>query len=88
MNIVFSKTAWEQYTEWQSTDKKTLKKINELIKDICRNGVLEGKGKPERLKYFDNEVYSRRITLEHRLVYNFDKNNNLIIYACKGHYMH
>ena len=84
MNIIFTHTAFEQYIEWQSTDKTTLKKINELIKDISRNGLSQGNGKPEPLRFIS--AWSRRITPEHRLVYNFDSNKNLIILACKGHY--
>lgn len=84
MNIIFTSTAWEQYTDWQLFDKKIIKKINSLIKDISRNGLAEGEGKPEPLKY--RKAWSRRITQEHRLVYNFDINNNLVILACKGHY--
>ena len=68
----------------QSEDKKVVKRINELIKSIDRDGLLEGIGKPEPLKY--RKVCSRRITDEHRLVYNFDQNRNLIIFSCKGHY--
>lgn len=84
MNLVFTPTAWQQYTEWQATDKKTVKKINELIKSIMRDGLLEGIGKPESLKY--RKACSRRIDHEHRIVYNVDINNNLIIYSCNGHY--
>ena len=84
MNIIFSKTAWQQYTEWLSVDRKMLKRINDLIKDIERNGLLNGKGKPEPLKHI--KACSRRIDDENRLVYNFDKDKNLIIFACKGHY--
>ena len=84
MNVVFTPTAWQQYTDWQTEDKKIVKRINELIKSIDRDGLLEGLGKPEPLKH--RKVCSRRITDEHRLVYNFDNNKNLIIYACKGHY--
>ena len=80
MNVVFTPTAWQQYTDWQKEDKKIVKRINELIKSIDRDGLLEGIGKPEPLKY------SRRITDEHRLTYNFDSNQNLIIYSCKFHY--
>ena len=83
MNIVFTPTAWQQY-EWQREDKKIVKRINELIKSISRDGLLEGLGKPEALKY--RKAFSRRITDEHRLVYNLDTNQNLIIYACKYHY--
>ncbi len=76
MNIVFTPTAWKQYTEWQIQDKKVIKRINELIKDIDRNGLLKGIGKPEPLKY--RKMFSRRITDEHRLTYNIDSNQNLI----------
>ena len=65
-------------------DKKTLKRINALIKDIERNGALEGIGKPEPLKY--RPGYSRRIDQANRLVYDIDANDNLYIYSCKGHY--
>ena len=51
MNIIFTPTAWKQYTEWQEEDKKMVRKINMLIKDIERNGLLHGTGKPEPLKY-------------------------------------
>ena len=83
-NVVFTPTAWQQYTDWQKEDKKIVKRINELIKSIDRDGLLEGIGKPEPLKY--RKVCSRRITDEHRLTYNFDSNQNLIIYSCKFHY--
>ena len=84
MNVVFTPTAWDQYTFWHKVDKKIVKRINELIKSIDRDGLLEGIGKPEPLKY--RKVCSRRITDEHRLTYNFDSNQNLIIYSCKFHY--
>lgn len=84
MDVVFTPTAWEQYLKWQEEDKKVIKRINELIKDIDRNGLLRGKGKPEPLKH--RKVCSRRISEEHRLIYNFDSNRNLIIYSCKYHY--
>ena len=74
MNIIFSSTAWSQYVEWQHIDKSTIKKINELIKDIQRNGLSSGIGKPEPLKY--RKAWSRRINHEHRLVYNLDENKN------------
>ena len=68
MNVVFTPTAWEQYNSWLLEDKKMLKRINDLVKDIDRNGLLNGKGKPEPLKH--RKACSRRITDEHRLVYN------------------
>ena len=84
MNVVFTPTAWQQYTDWQKEDKKIVKRINELIKSIDRDGLLEGIGKPEPLKY--RKECSRRITYEHSLTYNFDSNQNLIINSCKYHY--
>lgn len=60
------------------------KKINELIKDINRNGLSIGIGKPEPLKH--RKAWSRRITKEHRLVYNLNENQDLVILSCKGHY--
>ena len=84
MNIVFSPTAWAQYVEWQKIDKSIIKKINDLIQDIQRNGFMEGIGKPEPLK--GRKAYSRRINSEHRLVYVGDDRQNLLIIACHGHY--
>ena len=74
-NVVFTATAWEQYTDWQREDKKKVRKINELIKDINRNGLLKGMGKPEPLKH--RKACSRHIDEEHRLVYNFDEQNRV-----------
>lgn len=84
MNIIFTPTAWEQYTEWIKTDRKVIKRINDLIQSIDRDGLFTGIGKPEILKH--RKACSRRITDEHRLVYNFDEKQNLIVYACRGHY--
>ncbi|MBQ1687144.1 MAG: Txe/YoeB family addiction module toxin [Ruminococcus sp.] len=84
MNKIWSDLAWDEYLQWQMLDKKTLKKINALIKDIERNGLSEGIGKPEPLKY--RKAWSRRIDHENRLVYNFDAQQNLLIISCKGHY--
>ncbi len=84
MNKLLSDRAWEEYLYWQFHDKKTLKKINELVKDIERSGLLESIGKPERLRY--REAYSGRIDSVNRLVYNIDEQENLWIISCKGHY--
>lgn len=84
MNKIWSDLAWEEYLQWQILDKKTMKKINTLIKDIERNGISDGIGKPEPLKY--RKAWSRRIDHENRLVYNVDSNQNLMIISCKGHY--
>ena len=84
MQIIFSKNAWEDYISWLDTDKKMLKKINELIKEIQRT-PFEGKGKPEPLKYDLAGFWSRRIDREHRLVYQFEA-NKILIYSCRYHY--
>ena len=82
--ITFSDEAWAEYVEWQSQDKKTLKKINSLIKSIDREGAFKGEGKPERLKHREHE-YSRRINAEDRLVYSIE-DGKIEIKSCKGHY--
>lgn len=84
MRVVFSKNAWDDYLSWQTEDKKSLKKINDLIKDIMRTPY-EGLGKPEPLKYDLAGFCSRRIDLEHRLVYQY-QNNEILIYSCRYHY--
>jgi len=84
MTKVWSDKAWDDYLSWQAKDKKTLKRINALIKDIERNGLSDGIGKPEPLKY--RKAWSRRIDYANRLIYNFDENRNLLIIACRGHY--
>lgn len=84
MNVSFTEIAWEDYTYWQNTDRKQVKKINELIKDIKR-APFEGIGKPESLKYDLKGKWSRRINDEHRLIYQVE-GNHLIIYACRYHY--
>jgi toxin YoeB len=84
MRIIFSKNAWEDYTSWQSEDKKMLKRINTLIKEIQRTPY-EGIGKPEPLKFDLAGFWSRRIDQEHRLVYQVDK-NDILIYSCRYHY--
>lgn len=84
MNKLWSDRAWDDYLYWQLQDKKTLRKINDLIKDIERNGLSEGIGKPEPLKY--RKAWSRRIDKENRLIYDIDEQNNLWLIACKGHY--
>jgi toxin YoeB len=68
MNVTFTKQAWEDYLYWQKNDKRMLKRINLLIKDILRSPH-EGIGKPEALKQNLSEYWSRRINEEHRIVY-------------------
>ena len=83
MRLLWEESAWEEYTEWQSQDKKTLKRINALIKDIQRN-LFEGIGKPEALKGNLSGYWSRRIDEVNRIVYK-EKDGAVIIASCKGH---
>ena len=82
-DLTFYGDSWEHYLYWQIQDRKTLKKINELLEDIRRNGAMKGIGKPERLRY--RPGYSRRIDEKNRLVYTVE-NELLIITSCRGHY--
>ena len=86
MRLVWSEESWEDYLYWQKQDKKMIKKINDLIKDIDRNGVLVGIGKPEALKDNLTGLYSRRIDGEHRLIYQISENGDIVIASCRGHY--
>lgn len=83
MRKLWGDEAWEEYLQWQSSDKKIIARINKLIKSIEREGTLEGIGKPEPLRYRNG--FSRRITDEHRLIYDVE-DGILYIYSCKGHY--
>jgi len=84
MQITFSRNSWEDYVSWQKEDKKILKRINQLIKDIQRT-PFHGIGNPEPLKFDLSGFWSRRIDREHRLVYQiFDQ--EILIYSCKYHY--
>ena len=82
--VTFADEGWEDYLYWQEQDKKTLRKINKLIRSIERDGAMNGEGKPERLKY-DNS-YSRRIDDFNRLVYEIADDDNITVKSCKGHY--
>ncbi|MCK5855797.1 MAG: Txe/YoeB family addiction module toxin [Sulfurovaceae bacterium] len=84
MILSFADDAWEDYLYWQQQDKKILKKINRLIKEIQRE-PFEGIGEPEPLKYNWSGYWSRRITIEHRLVYKVT-DDSLLIAQCRYHY--
>ena len=85
MNLTWSEDAREDYyVHWQSTDRKRVRRINELLKDISRNGN-EGIGKPEPLRHGFQGYWSRRITDEHRLVYRID-GDDILIAQCRFHY--
>ncbi|MEI6420952.1 MAG: Txe/YoeB family addiction module toxin [Lentisphaerota bacterium] len=83
-NVKFSPNAWEDYVYWQYTDKKTVKRINELIKD-CQRNPYEGIGKPEPLKGNLSGRWSRRINDSDRMVYQVD-DLNLIFLSLRYHY--
>lgn len=84
MKLIFSENAWEDYLFWQKTDKKILKRINNLLKDIQRHKY-EGIGKPESLKHNLAGYWSRRINTEHRIVYKIE-NNSILIAQLRYHY--
>ena len=84
MILSFADDAWDDYLYWQKHDKKILKKINQLIKEIQRD-PFKGLGEPEPLKYNWSGYWSRRITIEHRLVYKVTQ-NAILIAQCRYHY--
>ncbi len=84
MKLVFAEKAWEDYLYWQRADKKILKRINALIKDITRE-PFEGIGKPEALKHALSGYWSRRINDEHRIVYKV-QDESLLIAQLRYHY--
>ena len=84
MNLLFSDEAWADYLHWQDMDRRTLKRINELIKDIQRSPFI-GIGKPEPLKHQLAGLWSRRIDGEHRLLYRV-KDDRVEIVSCRLHY--
>ena len=84
MKLVCSSSSWNDYLYWQKSDKKIVKRINELIKS-CLRTPFEGIGKPEGLKGDLQGYWSRRITSEHRLVYKYTE-EELLIASCCYHY--
>lgn len=84
MKLIWDEEAWDDYLEWQSEDKKTLKRINKLIKDV-QSSPYSGLGKPEPLKHDLSGYWSRRIDDYNRLVYKVE-DNELRIAQCKTHY--
>ncbi|MCD7955350.1 MAG: Txe/YoeB family addiction module toxin [Lachnospiraceae bacterium] len=82
--IQFAEDTWDDYLYWQTQDKKTLRKINALLKEIQRT-PFEGAGKPEPLKGDLSGMWSRRINSEDRLVYRYER-DTVIVEQCKGHY--
>jgi toxin YoeB len=83
-DLVFKQTAWEDYLYWQAQDKKTLRRINQLLQDIERSGHT-GIGKPEPLRHDLSGWWSRRIDATNRLVYRV-KDGCIEIAQCGAHY--
>lgn len=84
MRLVWTPSAWNDYAWWQEHDRKIVKRINLLIKDVMRE-PFDGIGKPEPLKANLSGYWSRRITDEHRLVYSATE-NEVVVVACRYHY--
>lgn len=84
MRLLWEESAWEDYISWQGQDKKTLKRINQIIKDIQRS-PFDGIGKPEALKGNLSGFWSRRIDEANRIVYK-EQGEAIIIAAVRGHY--
>ena len=84
MRLLWEDRAWNDYLYWQEQDKKTLKRVNALIKDIQRT-TFEGIGKPEPLKGSLSGLWSRRIDETNRIVY-YEQSGIIYIVSCKGHY--
>ena len=85
MEIIFTDTGWDQYTDWQEKNRKMSKRINQLLKSINRDGILEGIGKPEALKHDKAGLFSRRIDEANRLVYEIC-DGKIVVKSCRGHY--
>ena len=83
MKLALTDDGWDDYVYWKTEDKRTLKKINSLIKSINRDGPLKGEGHPEPLKY--RPGYSRTINEKDRLVYDI-QDGELVIFSCRSHY--
>ena len=84
MKLLWDERAWSDYLSWQDSDKKTLRKVNALLKDIQRSPY-DGIGKPEPLKENLSGWWSRRIDSANRIVYR-EKDGVIVIASCKGHY--
>ena len=84
MKLSFHTQAWDDYLWWQQNDKQLLKRLNALIRDIERD-PFSGMGKPEALKHNLRGFWSRRISDEHRIVYQV-QDDTLVIAQCRGHY--
>jgi len=85
VSLIFSDHAWEDYLYWQRTDKRMIKRINALIRDIQRTPH-QGLGKPEPLRHALAGYWSRRIDREHRLVYKVTEQGDVLLAQLRYHY--
>ncbi|MEW2549619.1 Txe/YoeB family addiction module toxin [Streptomyces sp. NPDC047002] len=85
MKVLFLDDGWDDYLWWQANDRKLLRRVNQLLTDIKRDGH-EGIGKPEPLRNDLSGYWSRRIDSEHRLVYRIDEDDTIHVVACRFHY--
>ena len=84
MRLLWEDDAWEDYLYWQTQDRKMLKRVDALIKDICRS-TFDGIGKPEPLKHNLSGWWSRRIDEANRIVY-YEREGIIYLVSCRGHY--
>jgi len=84
MRLIFTEPGWQDYLHWQTQDKRTIRRINQLLQDIERGGNT-GLGKPEALKGNYAGLFSRRIDETNRLIYQIN-GDAIVVFQCKGHY--
>jgi toxin YoeB len=84
VKVIFAERGWEDYLHWQKADRKVVRRVNDLIRDIQRS-PFEGKGKPEALKHALSGYWSRRITDEHRIVYRVE-GDAVLVAQLRYHY--
>ena len=84
MRLTFTEPGWQDYLYWQTQDKRTIRRINQLLQDIERGGNA-GLGKPEALKGNYAGLFSRRIDDANRLIYQID-GDAIVVFQCRGHY--
>ena len=82
--ICFAEDGWQEYIDWQNTDKKIVRKINNLLRSIERDGAMIGEGKPEKLKHRIG-IFSRRIDDSNRLEYQVE-DDTITVLKCRSHY--
>jgi len=85
VDVVFDKASRKEYLWWQQVDKRVARQIDKLVNDIKRDPY-SGYGKPERLKHYESNTWSRRIDEKNRLTYHIIDTNNVVIIGCIGHY--